>query len=103
MVIVDLFFDLKEKIPCRNTGNFFEWEKSVFVYADLFAVLAQTLKLNFAACESKESIVAALTNIYAGVNVCSTLTNDDGACINKLTVASFRAESFRFGITAVTG
>lgn len=72
---------------------FFSGNQSVFVYADLFAVFAQTFKLDFAVRESEKRIVAALTNIYAGVNVSSTLTNDDGACINVLAVASLGAES----------
>ena len=68
-------------------------EKSVFVYADLFAVFAQTFKLYCAVRESEKRIVTALTNVCAGVNVSSTLTNDDGACIDVLTVASLGAES----------
>ena len=75
----------------------------VFVNTDLFTVLAKTFKLNLSVNESEKCIVRALTYIVAGVDVCSTLTNDDGTCINELTVASLCAESLGFGITTVTG
>ena len=78
-------------------------EKSVVVNADLFAVFAVTLKLNLTVDKSEECVIRTLAYIVAGVDVCSTLTNDDGAGVDKLSVASLCAESFGFGVTAVTG
>ena len=78
---------------CIKLGTLCAFFQLVAVYADLLAVLAKTFKLYFSVDESEKCIVGALTYIVAGVDVSSTLTNDDGTCINELTVASLCTES----------
>ncbi len=74
-----------------------------FVDADLFAVLAVTLKLDFTVDQSIQSVIGADADIIAGMDMRTALTDEDGACKNCLAIASLGAESLGFGVTTVTG
>ena len=73
------------------------------VDADLFAVFAVTLKLDFTVDKSIQSVIGADADIVAGMDMRTALTDEDGACKNCLAIASLRAESLGFGIKTVTG
>ena len=75
--------------------------KLVSVYANLLSVTTETLELNLAVYESEQSIVRTDTYIVTCVNVCTTLSNQDVACENVLTVSTLNAKSLGLGITAV--
>ena len=62
----------------------------------LFAVSAQSLESeNTVAC-SKEGVVAALAYVCAGMDLCTSLTNEHVACEHELTVASLDAKTLGF-------
>jgi len=63
------------------------------VDANLFAVAAKTLELYLSVNESEESIVTALANIVAGMNMGAALTNKNVACKNELTVCTLYAQT----------
>ena len=67
------------------------------------AILAHTLELDLAVDQSEQRIVLADTDVVARMNVRASLTNEDVASQNELTVSALRAESLRFRITAVLG
>ena len=69
----------------------------------LLAVSAESLKLENAVACSKESIVSALADVCAGMHLCTSLTDKNVACEDKLTVASLDAETLGLGISAVLG
>ena len=57
------------------------------------AVSAKSLKAENTVTCSKESVVAALAYVCAGMNLCASLTNEHVACENELTVASLDAKT----------
>ncbi len=71
------------------------------VDADLFSAADHRLKLNNAVSKCEECIVFAYTNVCAGMDFCTTLTNEDIACENELTVCSLSTKSLGLGISAV--
>ena len=71
--------------------------------ADLFAGLAKAFKLHFAVHERKERVVGAFADVVARMDVGAALLDKNVAGKHELTVCAFHAESFGFGITAVTG
>ena len=71
------------------------------IYAYLFAVCAEAFESYNTIGESEEGIVGTFANVYAGMDVSSALSDKDVASKDKLTVGSFRAKAFGFGITAV--
>ena len=71
------------------------------VDGDLLAVLAQTLEADNTVCLSKQSIVAADTDIYTGVEMGTTLTDKDVASQNVLTIGALGSKALGLGITAV--
>ena len=73
------------------------------INADLFARFAVALKFNGTVDKSEESIIGADADIVAGMDFGASLSDEDVACENELTVSSLGAESLGFGITAVTG
>jgi len=65
--------------------------------------LAATLvtELNSTSCEGEESVIATTADVNAGVEVSSTLTNDDFAGKNLLTTEALYAEALCVGVTTV--
>ncbi len=72
------------------------------VYTNLLSV-SFLFKLYSTVDLRKKSIVSASANIVARVELCTSLTNEDAAGRNILTVCSLDSESFRFTIPAVLG
>ena len=93
-----------EKKPLLLFGkNGFELFAKLFssVNAYLLAILANTLELNSSVDNSKNCVIRTDSNACAGMNVCTSLTNDDVAGSYKLSVSSLNAKSLGLGITSV--
>jgi hypothetical protein len=71
------------------------------VNAYLFLVSSQTFIVNFAVCESEQSVILADTYIQAWMNVCASLTNENIATLSNLTIMHLGSETLGTGITAV--
>ena len=69
----------------------------------LLAILALALELDMTVNESKEGVVTADTDIVAGMDVRASLTNQNVAREDELTVRAHHAQSLGLGITAVLG
>ena len=65
----------------------------LFVYRDLFAVLAQAFKLYFAINEGKQGIVFPFTNISTRMDLRSTLSDKDVSGKDKLSVSPFGSKT----------
>ena len=63
------------------------------VNANLLFIFAFALKFNYAVDESVESIVFADTYVVADVELSASLSNQDVACQNELTVRSLWSKS----------
>ena len=75
--------------------------KSVSVYANLLLRLCLLLKLYSTVNQSKQSVVLTDTNVVTGMNCCTSLSDNDIAGCNCLTVRLLYAETLGFAITAV--
>lgn len=71
------------------------------IYADFLLVCSKALESYNAVRECEESVVRSFADILTGMNVSSALSYKNVSCKNELTVRSFNAKTFRFGITAV--
>ena len=69
----------------------------------LRTILAQTLEADNAVSLGKQRIVAANTNVGAGVDVGAALADQDVAGQNELTISALGAKALGLGITAVLG
>ena len=75
--------------------------RSVDDNADEPAYAATVLELHLARGGGKQSVVAAPFDVVAGFEVSSTLTDQDGAGLDRLTIADLGAETLGVGVTAV--
>ena len=73
------------------------------VHADALLVLSLMLKLNGTVDQSKEGIIAADADVVAGTDMGPSLTNDDIAGKNFLTVGALYAEALGFTVASVLG
>ena len=73
------------------------------VDADLFAVFAHALEPDGTVDQSEESVVRTFTDVVAGMDVGTTLSDKDVTCQDELTVGAFYAKSFGFGIATISG
>ena len=73
------------------------------INANLFSGLVFSFEFNITINLGEKSIIAALTNIVARVELCSSLSYQDAACAYKLTVTGLDSKAFRLGIAAVLG
>ncbi len=73
------------------------------INADLFAVAANTFKFDSSVNQSEKCIIAADAYVFTGMDMGSTLTNQNVAGQNCLTVSTLYAQSLGLGITAVLG
>ena len=71
--------------------------------ADKFLAFCLAFKLDSSVYKCKECIVAADTYTCAGMNICTSLANDNVACENALTIRLLDAESLRTAVSAVLG
>ena len=73
----------------------------VGINACFFLVFAHSFIPNDAIYESEQGVVFADTYVRAGMNFRTSLTNENVASENCLTVATLHAKSFRFAISTV--
>ena len=74
-----------------------------FVYGSLLAILAEAFETKDTVHLCEQGIVAADADIYAGMDVSTTLANEDVACQYILTISALGAKTLGLGITAVLG
>ena len=70
--------------------------------ADESARPAFIFKCNDTGDFCKKSVVSADADIFPGLELCSTLPNEDGAAADELTAESFYAKSLRMTVAAVS-
>ena len=75
----------------------------VCVNADLLLATSLVLELDLTVDQSEESVVGAHTNVVTGMNSSASLSDDDIAGDNRLTVGLLNAKSLGLGITTVLG
>jgi hypothetical protein len=75
----------------------------VSVYANLLLVLGLCLKLDLTVDQSIDGMILTETNIVTGPDGSATLTNDDVACDNGLTVCLLDTKSLGLTVAAVLG
>lgn len=71
--------------------------------ADLFAVAAHALEFNLAVDQGEQRIIRSTADIIAGMDVRTTLLDEDVARKDELPVRALDAETLGLGIAAVTG
>jgi len=75
----------------------------VSVYANLLLVFGLCLKLDLTVDQSVDGVILTETNIVTGPDGSATLTNDDVACDNGLTVSLLDTKSLGLTVAAVLG
>ena len=65
----------------------------LFVYRDLFAVLAQAFKLDFTIYKCEQGIIFAFTDIRTRMDLRSTLSDKDVSGKDKLSVSPFGSKT----------
>ncbi len=75
----------------------------VGVNADLLLASCLVLELDLTVDQSEEGVVCAHADIVAGMNSSASLSDDDIAGDNRLTVGLLNAKSLGLGITTVLG
>ena len=103
-------FFIKEKaIACAiafsdGTQYAFPWGRElVGVDADLLLTASLVLELDLTVDQSEEGVVGAHADVVAGMNSGASLSDDDIAGDNGLTVGLLNAKSLGLGITTVLG
>ena len=71
------------------------------VYANLLSTAGNVLELNSSIDKREKSIVSSDTYVLTGVDFSSTLSYENIACDNCLSVSLLNAKALRLGITAV--
>ena len=75
----------------------------LFVNRNLLAILILALELYLAVYESEQGVVLADTDVVARMNVRASLTNENVASQNELTVSALGAKALGLGVAAVLG
>ena len=75
----------------------------LFVNRNLLAILILALELYLAGYESEQGVVLTLTNIGAGMDLSSALSDEDISGQDELTVCSFDTKTLRLTVAAVLG
>ena len=73
------------------------------MHGNLLAILALALELDMAVNQSKQGVVAADTDVDAGMDVGAALANKNVARENELTVGALGTKALGLGVTAVLG
>ena len=68
-----------------------------------FAILAHTLELDVTVDLSEQGVVLANADVVARMDMSASLTNQNIAGQNELTISTLRAQTLGLGITAVLG
>ena len=71
------------------------------VHGALPTILALALELDDTVNQSEQSVILANTNIGAGMDVSTSLTNQDVTGQNELTVCTLDAQALSLGVTTV--
>ena len=69
--------------------------------ADGLLAARDVLELNNTVNESEEGVVGADTDVLAGMNRGASLSDDDVAGLDRLTVGLLHAETLSFAVTSV--
>ena len=72
------------------------------VHADLFLILAHSLETHDTVDQSKEGIVLAAAYVDAGMDLGASLSDENIARENELTVRTLRTESLRRTVSTVS-
>ena len=67
----------------------------------MFLISAQSFVSDGAVYQSKQRVVFTDTYARAGMNLRASLTNENVASKNELTVSALYAKAFRFAVTSV--
>lgn len=81
----------------------FPFDLLFLVNADSSSAVCDRFVFDYAVDKSIKSIIGADAHIYAGMEMSASLTIDDVAGDNGLTVAFFGAETLSTGVSAVLG
>ena len=89
----------------RGSGSlrFAVIRKKLLLDAALLAVFTHALETDGTVHQSKQGVIAALANVLTRHDVGATLTNQDVAGQNELTVCTLGAQTLCCGIAAVLG
>jgi hypothetical protein len=85
----------KRNIEMRLVGSIFDVNK--------FSVLRANRKSHFAGHRGKQCIVFTATNIFAGMDFGSALTQNNAASMDQLTTGHFHAKAFGVAIATIPG
>jgi hypothetical protein len=85
----------KRNIEMRLIGNIFDVNK--------FSVLRANRKSHFAGHRGKQCIIFTATNIFAGMDFGSALTQNNAASMDQLTTGHFHAKAFGVAIATIPG
>ena len=83
--------------------NVVRLQKLVSVNAYLLLISAEALELYGAVNKSEQRIIGTLAYIIAGMNMCASLSYQNGACAYLLHISALYAKSLGLGVTAVLG
>ena len=83
--------------------GFFQQLLLLGVNADALTILAPTLEADDTVSLSEQGVIRADAHVGTGMNVGTTLTHQDVAGQNKLTVGTLNAQALGLGVTAVLG
>ena len=73
------------------------------VNADLLSLLVVSLELDSSVDLRKESVVSALANIVARMELRASLSHENGSSTYEFTGAYLESKTFRLGVSAVLG
>ena len=90
-------------MPYRDSCGVFTTKLLFCVDRAHLAILAHTLELDLAVDQSEQRVILADTDVVARMNVRASLTNEDVASQNELTVSALGAESLLCSFSAVLG
>ena len=95
--------------PYKDTSVFFfetNWlDRSLFSSknADALLVACDTVELDDTVDQCEQGVILADTDTGTGMNVGTSLSDDNVASDNRLTVSLLDTKSLRIGVTAVLG
>ena len=70
---------------------------------DIGLAFVLLLELDDTITQCIQSVILAHADVFAGIVLRATLTNDDVACNSSLSTEKFHSESFASGLTTVLG
>ena len=95
-----------KKTALKKCGFFtIHYNRSLFcfcVHADLFLILAHSLKTDHAVDQCKQSIILAAAHVDAGMDLGASLSDEDIACENKLTARALGTKPLRRAVSTVS-